>query len=337
MVEARATPLKAELHCHLEGTVSPALAQRLAAAHRLDLGSIIDAQGRYRFEDFSEFLVAYDRVCEAIRTPQDYYEILYDYYRTCAGEGLIYGEMFISAYHPACHGISYPTFLDALSLALDDVERDHGVTARLVLTAVRHLGVEQAEETARLAAAHPHPKVVGFGLAGEENFLAPRDFARAFAIAQDAGLRLTAHAGELAGPDSIRGALRDLKVERIGHGVRAIEDEEVMAEIKECGATLEICPSSNIVLGLYPSIEAHPVARLTAFGIKTSLGSDDPPFVAATIGKEYGLVQAAFALGEADMTAYTTRALDAAFCTEEERAALKARLRAGALGSGALD
>lgn len=319
---------KVELHCHLEGTVSPELARELGAGHGLDLSPIIGANGAYDFKDFAEFLVVYDRVSETIRTPEDYYRVFYDYYRGAAAEGLIYGEMFISSDHPARVGISYPTYLDALARAIDDVERDFGVVTRLVLTAVRHWGVDGAEATARLAQMHPHPKVVGFGLAGDETYLSAKDFARAYAMAADAGLKLTAHAGELAGPESVMGALRDLKVQRIGHGVRAIEDESVVAALCDSDVTLEVCPSSNVMLRLYPDVVGHPVQDLTARGVKTSLGSDDPPFIISTIGDEYQRVQGAHGLSLRDMAGFTSRGIGAAFCTDRERDVLRGRLSA---------
>ncbi len=315
---------KAELHCHLEGTVSPSLALRLAARHGLDLSPIISPEGAYTFKSFAEFLVAYDSVSDAIRTPEDYYQVLYDYYRGAAQEGLIYGEMFFAPEHAERLGMSYASFVEALSIALDDVERDFGVVARLILTVVLHLGAENAEATARLAQTHPHPKVAGFGMAGDECFLEPAAFARAYKMAGDAGLSLTAHAGELAGPESVRRALSELNVVRIGHGVRAIEDASLMLELRDRGTTLEVCPSSNVALELYPSLTSHPIAQLTAFGVKTTLGSDDPPFVLTTIGEEYAKVQAAHQLSSAEMAGFTERAIAAAFCGPDEKARLMA-------------
>ncbi|MEM6466781.1 MAG: adenosine deaminase, partial [Pseudomonadota bacterium] len=219
---------KAELHCHIEGTVAPVVAQRLAQRHGLDLSHVIDEQGRYIWSDFKEFLGAYDAMTAAIQTPEDYYDLTVAYYEAAAEQGLRYGEMFISADHPKRHGISYPTFLDAVTAGLKDVAASHGVHARLILTAVRHYGVEHSLETARLAQKHPHPFVVGFGIAGDEAHLPHSAFTQAFEIAADAGLRLTGHAGEHMGPEGMWSALKALKLERFGHGVRAHEDPDLV-------------------------------------------------------------------------------------------------------------
>jgi adenosine deaminase len=316
----------AELHCHLEGTVEPWLALRLAARHGLDLSSIVDANGHYIWRDFAEFLRAYDGMSEAIRTPDDYYDITYEYYRAGGEGGLIYSEVFLSPAHGMQHGMSYPTLVDAVSSAMAAAERDFGVVARIIVTCVRHFGVERAEETARLAARSPHPFVVGFGMAGDENFLKPRDFVRAFEIARSGGLKTTAHAGELAGPESVRNAVSDLKVLRIGHGVRAGEDPSLLRELADRQVPLEMCPSSNVALGLFPSIAGHPIKRLADAGLAVTISTDDPPFMHTSIQSEYQRVADAHQLDSAAMLDFTARSVSAAFCDDATKQSLTARI-----------
>jgi len=175
--------------------------------------------------------------------------------------------------------------------------------------------VEQAVRVARHAAERPHPYVVGFSMAGDEQNFPPGDYAEAFEIAAAAGLGCTVHAGEWAGPESVRAAL-ELPVTRIAHGVRAIEDPALVEELALRGTVLECCPTSNVVLGVFPSYEEHPLGRLVEAGVRVTLGSDDPPYFGASIGGEYALAVERLGLDEAALLEITRTALEAAFCEE---------------------
>jgi adenosine deaminase len=321
----RKLPL-AELHCHLEGSVGSVLARRLAAKHDLDMSDVIAPDGSYLWRDFAGFIVAYDRISETVATQEDYFDIARDYYVRAAGEGLIYGESFISPIHAERKGISYEALIDAVDAGMEAAERETGVVARVIVTCVRHLGAEMAERIARLTRRFPHRRIVGFGIGGDENFGAPKDYARAFAIARDAGLKLTAHAGELAGPESVRRAIRDLGIERVGHGVRAGENPDVLAELKERGIAMELCPSSNLALGLFPDMAAHPVGRYTREGLAVTISTDDPPYFSASIGSEYAKVAEAHGMDANDMLGFTRRAVEAAFCEDEVKRSLRQRV-----------
>jgi adenosine deaminase len=199
------------------------------------------------------------------------------------------------------------------------------------MTCVRNYGVEQAEAVARRTAAVPHPYVVGFGIAGDEAGFPPAPFATAFAIARDAGLGCTAHAGEWGGPESIRGALALPGVTRIGHGVRAIEDPALVAELAERGTVLEVCPTSNVVLGVFPDLATHPLRVLHDAGVRVTLNSDDPPYWGASVGGEYELAEQAFGFTPAELEAVTTTAIEASFAENALKTALLGRLGRGAL------
>jgi len=317
----------AELHCHLEGSIAPALARRLAAKHGVDISAVHAGDDTYLWEGFAGFILAYDRISEVVATPDDYFDITRDYYVRAAGEGLIYGEAFVSPTHAARKGISYEALIEAVDAGMAAAERETGVIARIIVTCVRHLGAELAERVATLTARHPHRRVTGFGIGGDENFGAPKDFARAFAVAAGAGLKLTAHAGELAGAPSVRAAVRELGVSRVGHGVRAGEDREILAELKDKGIAMELCPSSNLALGLYPDMAAHPVARYAREGLLATISTDDPPYFCASIAGEYAKVAAAHGFGDADMLGFTRRAVDAAFCEDAVKRDLRASIK----------
>lgn len=318
----------AELHCHIEGTIAPDMARRLAARHKVDISGIFRPDGNYKWTTFPEFLKVYDIVSSVVCSVEDYYDITVDYLTRAAGEGLIYSEMFISSEHPEDVGLSYEDFTAGVTSALDDVEASTGLVGRFILTAIRHRGHERAERSAGLAAKHPHDKIVGFGLAGDESKFEPKDFAHAYDIASAAGLRRTVHAGEVEGAASVRAALDALKPERIGHGVRLLEDPELVSRVRDEDITLEVSPGSNIAIGLFENYGAHPVKALVDQGLKVTLSTDDPPFFFTTIGKEYREVEAAHGFSKSGMMDFTLNSIDAAFCDEATKARLRSKAEA---------
>lgn len=319
---------KAELHCHLEGTVAPDVAQKLAARHGMDISSIIAPNGAYNWQTFNDFLKVYDVMAEVIRTPEDYYDILKIYYERAAAKGLIYGEMFISSDHPAKVGISYDTFMDTLNAAADDILSEHGIEVRFVMHVVRHYGTDMANAVANLAETSPKKRVTGIGIAGDEAHLSHKDFTHAFDIARGAGLRATAHAGEHLGHESVDDVVKHLKAERVGHGVRAIESADTMAMLRDTGTVLEVCPSSNVRLHVYPTIEDHPLAKLRDAGVAVTLNSDDPPFFFTDIGQEYDLAAAHHGYNAKSLLDVTRQAISAGFCEDAVKTAALAKVDA---------
>jgi adenosine deaminase len=318
---------KAELHVHLEGTAPPELVRRIAVRNGLDLPEqLLGTDGRFRYTDFLDFLRTYDLAASVIRTVEDYRDITYEYLCACAAGGAIYVELTASPDHAALVGLTDEAHLAAIAQGIDDARRDTGIEGRILISAVRNFGVEQALRVARHAAEHPHPYVVGFSMAGDEAGFPAHDFAEVFAIAADAGLGCTIHAGEWAGPDSVRAAL-ELPITRIAHGVRSIEDPELVSELAARGMVLDTCPTSNVVLGVFPSYEQHPLPALRAAGVKVTLGSDDPPYFGATIEGEYDVCAERMGFGSEDLREVTLTAIDAAFCDEALREQLRGRVR----------
>ena len=317
---------KAELHVHLEGTAPPDLVRRIAARNGLSLPeALLGNDGRFRYTDFLDFLRTYDMAASVIRTAEDYRDITHDYLCSCASGGAIYVELTASPDHAALVGLSDEDHLDGIARGIDDARRDTGIEGRILISAVRNFGVEQALRVARHAAEHPHPYVVGFSMAGDEAGFPAHDFVEVFQIAAGAGLGCTIHAGEWAGADSVRAAL-ELPVTRIAHGVRAIEDPSLVSELAARGTVLECCPTSNVVLGVYPSYESHPLPRLRDAGVRITLGSDDPPYFGATIEGEYDVCSARMGFGEDVLREITRTAIDAAFCDESLRETLHSRV-----------
>ena len=318
---------KAELHVHLEGTATPELVARIAQRNGVALpAGMLAEDGRFHYTNFLHFLETYDLAASVIRTAEDYRDITYEYLSAVAAQGGIYVEFHASPDHALNVGLTDEEHFGGIAAGIDDARRDHGIEGRILVSGVRNLGVERVTAAARIAAQRPHPYVVGFGLAGDES-VPPGNFTDAFQIAADAGLGCTVHAGEWQGPDSIREAMK-LPVTRLDHGVRAAEDPLLVREIAERGLTLNTCPTSNVVLGVYRSFSDHPLPHLRAAGVRVTLGSDDPPYFGATLGGEYEVCGAKFGLDEQALREVTVAALEAAFCDEPLRATLLERARA---------
>ena len=313
---------KAELHVHLEGTAPPELIRRLAERNGLPLpDGAFDGAGGFRYDDFLDFLRTYDLAASVIRTGEDYRDIVYEYLASCAREGAVYVELTASPDHAALVGLSDEEHLDGIARGIDDARAEHGIEGRILISCVRNFGVERALRVARHAAERPHPYVVGFSMAGDEQNFPAGDYAEAFEIAAAAGLGCTVHAGEWAGPESVRAAL-ELPITRIAHGVRSIEDPALVEELAEREIVLEVCPTSNVVLGVFPTYEEHPLPQLIEAGVRVTLGSDDPPYFGASIGGEYAIAGERMGLGDTLLREVTRTAVNAAFCEETLKPAL---------------
>jgi len=317
---------KAELHVHLEGTAPPGLVRRIAARNGLEVPEgVFASPDRFAWRDFLDFLNTYNMVASVIRTGQDYRDVAYEYLAACAREGTIYVELTASVDHARLAGLGDAEHWEGIAAGIDDARRDHQIEARILSVAVRNFGVERAIEIAEHTAGRPHPYVVGFSLAGDEAGYPPEPYAEAYRIAAGAGLGCTVHAGEWAGAESVRGAL-ELPVTRISHGVRAVEDPALVDELARRRVTLEVCPTSNVVLGVFPSFEEHPFPVLREAGVPLTLGSDDPPYFGASVGGEYAIAREHFGLGDDELVGLTRTAIEASFAEPALRDHLMTRL-----------
>ena len=316
---------KAELHVHLEGTAPPSLVRRLAARNGLTIPQGVFAdEDTYRWRNFLDFLGTYDLAASVIRTPEDYRDVTYEYLASCAAEGAIYVELIASPDHAGAVGLTDAEHFGGIAAGIDDARRDHGIESRILATAIRNHGVETAEALARRLAEDRHPYVVGFQLAGDEAGYPPEPFARAFEIAAGSGLGCSAHAGEHAGAESVRGALT-LPVTRLAHGVRAIEDPALVAEIAERGIVLEACPTSNVATGVFSTYEDHPFGALREAGVRITLNSDDPPYFGCSIGSEYAVAHERLGVDEGELIEITRTAVEGAFAEDAVKRDLLAR------------
>ncbi len=318
----------AELHCHIEGAAPTDLVRELAHRNDQDITGLINGEDGYIWSDFDSFLSAYDRVASVFTRAEDYSNLAYAYASGLAAQGAIYSETFSSTDHAEQAGVEPMAYLDALADGIKRAEADHGIVSRMIPTGVRHFGTQAINRAADIAieAAKTNPLITGFGIAGSEVAGSLLDAKDAFARCADVGLGLTAHAGEWTGPPTIRDAI-SLGVTRIGHGVRAAEDEALMAEIAAKGITLEVCPVSNVVLNAVDGLDAHPAKQLHNAGIKLTANSDDPPHFHTTLAKDVETMVHLLGGDETAMRAMLTRnALNAAFVDEPTRQKLLGKL-----------
>ncbi|MFN4100734.1 MAG: adenosine deaminase [Pararhodobacter sp.] len=312
---------KVELHLHLEGAAPPAFIRGLAKEKNLDISRIFTPDGGYDYRDFWHFLDVYEAACTTLQSPEDFHRLTLAVLEDRAQDGVIYAETFLSP--DFCGGgdvSAWREYLQAIDEAAQQAEKTMGITLKGIATCIRHFGPEKSRATALCAAETRSDFLTGFGLAGDEKRFDPKDFAWAFDCAREAGLRLTAHAGEWGGAQSVTDALDHLQVERIGHGVQAIDDLALVDRLAEQRIVLEVCPGSNVFLGVYPSLKAHPVDRLREREVLVTLSTDDPPFFRTTLTKEYEDLARTFGWTEEDFRAINADAARAAFCDEATRA-----------------
>ena len=301
---------KVELHLHLEGAADPAFVRGLAAEKSIDISGIFNDNGTYKYDGFSEFLAVYEAATLALKSPEDFKRLTQSVLENLAEHNVVYAETFVSP--DFCGNRDLGAWSEYLA-AMQEAHVD-GVTLKGIVTCIRHFGPDKARETAHCAAETAGDWVVGFGMAGAEDVGTPNDFSYAFDMARDAGLRLTSHAGEWGGAQSIWDTLEDLKVERVGHGVQAINDPKLVDYLAETGIILEVNPGSNVALGVYPSLAEHPISKLRDAGVKVTVSTDDPPFFHTTMTSEFEQLERVFGWGVDDFKQLNQTALEAAFC-----------------------
>ena len=318
-------PLKAELHCHIEGAAAPELVIRQAQKYGKDVSPYIQ-NGSFVWHDFTSFLAAYDFSSDLFRTEEDYARLADHYLTSLARDGAIYSEIFTSPDHAGKAGLSPKAYTDALGEGMARATAKTGIEGRMIVTGVRNAGVESIERAARFAARCGHPLVTGFGVAGDERMGDLEDYVRAFEIAREAGLGITVHAGELMGWKSVEAALDHIRPSRIGHGVRAIENPDLVRRIADEGVVLECCPCSNIALKVFGGFADHPFPALRAAGCKVTLNSDDPPYFRTSLKREYDIAAEHFSMDDKALAAVTRTAIEAAFVDRKTRTKLLSRL-----------
>jgi adenosine deaminase len=309
---------KGHLHIHLEGAMRPATLRELAATYDVEVPV---TRG---FGSFSAFAGMYVAACDVLRTPADLRRLVFEVVEDSARDGAVWVE---PATYLAHHRPRIGPEAEVAEIVLEaaaDAAAHHGVGVGFMFAADRTVDPQNAVEQARVAAAHRDHGVVSFGLANDEVGYPPEPFADAFRIARDAGLLSTPHAGELEGPEWVRGALDALGAHRIEHGVRAVEDPELVARLADSEICLDVCPTSNVMLSIVPSIAEHPLPALLGAGVRCSLNADDPLLFGPNLLAEYELVRTELGFDDTTMAHIARCSIDAAGAPETLKAAARA-------------
>jgi adenosine deaminase/aminodeoxyfutalosine deaminase len=309
---------KAELHLHLEGSVQPETLVELSRRNDASPLSPEQVNEQYRYSDFHGFLMAFKSVTERLRTPEDFELITYKLMESLHAQNVLHAEVYVSVGVIQWRKQNFDAIFEGLERARTRGNRDFGVSLLWIFDAVRHFGVEAAAPVFDKAIELKDRNVVGVGIGGDERRAAPELFKELYARAKDHGLRLTAHAGESAGPESIWGAL-NIGAERIGHGLNAYADSELMHMLSERQVPIEICMSSNIRTGCLEDLKRHPVRRYFEEGLMITINSDDPAMFSTSLEREYQLCQDVFELTDEHIRELARNSFEASFLPAEEK------------------
>jgi adenosine deaminase len=331
----RAAP-KAELHVHLEGSIQPATLLTLAQRNGVELPvqTIEEMQKWFSYRDFNHFIEIYMTITRCLRTVEDYELIAYEFGANMARQKIRYAEVtFSPSTHRFALNIPHDTYFAGLTRGRERARAEFGVEIRWVFDIVRNVEDEArnrrlADYTTAVAIESMADGVVALGLGGAEVGYPPERFKRWFDQARAAGLHSAPHAGETVGPESVWGAIRELGAERLGHGVRSIEDPELVKHIAEQRIPLEVCPTSNICLGVYPSLAQHPLPALYAAGVPVTINSDDPPLFNTTLTHEVELLDNAFHFDLDTINDLLLNGVRYSFLPAEQKQVLEATFRA---------
>ncbi|MEU8236597.1 adenosine deaminase [Actinoplanes sp. NPDC048967] len=320
---------KAELHVHHVGSASPRIVAELAARHEgdtpvpADPGALADY---FAFRDFGHFIEIYLSVVDLIRDDQDVRTLTYEVARELARQQVRYAELTVTPYSHVRRGIPAPAFCAAIEDARAGAAADFGVDLRWCFDIPGEAGLAAAEETLRIALDEQPAGLISFGLGGPEVGVPRPQFKPYFDKARAAGLHSVPHAGETTGPETIWDALRDLGAERIGHGIAAARDPQLMAYLAEHEIPLEVCPTSNVRTRAVPAIDEHPLPALVAAGVPVTINSDDPPMFGTTLEEEYAVAARLLGLDAAGVAGLARAAVQASFLAPAGKSALLAEI-----------
>lgn len=308
---------KADLHLHLEGSIDPATLLELRKRHGKE-GTLAEMEQLYRYRDFPGFLQAFKTVTEDLQAAEDYELITYQLMKKLKAENVLHAEVYVSVGICLHRQQDFAALFEGLDRGRDRGERDFGISLLWIFDAVRQFGAEAARPVFELAASYRDRHVVGIGIGGDEQKAPPELFREVYAYAAESGLRLTTHAGEYAGAESVWGAL-NLRAERIGHGLTAAQDPELVEELATRQIPLEICLTSNLRTGCCASLAEHPVRNYFDQGVMITLNTDDPAMFGTSLAREYQLAQQTFAFTDEHLRELARNSFEASFLPAERK------------------
>jgi adenosine deaminase/aminodeoxyfutalosine deaminase len=308
---------KAELHLHLEGAVEPATLLELRRQHG-EQPTLAETESLYRYTDFGSFLMAFKEVSAHLRGPDDYELVTYRLMQQLKEENVLHAEVYVAVGVCLYRKQDFSAIFEGLERGRSRGARDFGVSLLWIFDATRHFGVEEAQKVFELAARYKNRHVAGVGIGGDEVKAPPELFRSVYAYAQDHGLHLTAHAGETASPESIWGAL-NLHAERIGHGLTAAQDPDLVEELAYRQIPVEICITSNLRTGVCKSAADHPVKNYFDQGLMITLNTDDPALFGTSLAREYQFAQDSFGFTEEHLRELARNSFEASFLPAEKK------------------
>jgi adenosine deaminase len=310
---------KAELHLHIEGSLEPEMMFALARRNRIDIpfDSVEAVRAAYNFSRLQDFLDIYYAGADVLRNEEDFRDLAAAYFARAAADNVRHAEIFFDPQTHTARGIPFATVVDGLLAGMAEAEAQHGVTAKLILCFLRHLDEEAAFAT--LAAAEPWlDRIAGVGLDSSELGHPPSKFASVFARAGEMGLKRVAHAGEEGPPAYVHEALDLLEIDRLDHGNRSLEDAALVARLAAEGMTLTVCPLSNLKLCVVDRVDAHPIARMLALGLRATINSDDPAYFGGYVNDNFRAVAAAGLVDRAQMATLARNSFTGSFLRPDE-------------------
>lgn len=333
MIELSHLP-KAELHVHIEGTFEPeqifAFAQRNGV--KLKYSDVEALRRAYRFTDLQSFLNLYYEAMSVLKTERDFEELALAYLKRARAQNVKHAEIFFDPQAHLQRGVPFEVLIDGLWSALSRSERDFGISTKLIMCFLRDLPQRSAMETLDLALPYQE-RIVGVGLDSAEAGNPPPKFQLVFERARAYGFLAVAHAGEEGPPSYVRQALDDLKVVRIDHGVRAMEDPDLVERLRRTRVPLTVCPLSNVRLGVVPALHEHPLKKMLEAGLLATVNSDDPAYFGGYVGENYSETAAALRLSDAEVVQLAKNSFEASFIDDATKAAYAAEIDAVATGA----
>jgi adenosine deaminase len=325
-VNANALP-KAELHLHIEGTFEPELIFALAERNRIRLpyASIDELRRAYEFTNLQSFLDLYYAAMAVLRTEADFAELAHAYFARAREQGVVHAELFFDPQAHTARGVPFETVIDGLWSAVRESEARYGITSKLIMCFLRDQSADSAMATLEQALPYGE-RIVAVGLDSAEVGNPPSKFARVFERALAEGWKTVAHAGEEGPPAYVWEALDLLRVSRIDHGVRSLEDPRLVARLRDERIPLTVCPLSNVKLRVVDTLRDHPLARMLDAGLVATVNSDDPAYFGGYVGDNFREVANALALSDNALLTLARNSFEAAFVDEKTREAYLARL-----------
>ncbi len=320
---------KAELHLHIEGSLEPELMFALARRNKVEIpfATVEEVRDAYHFSNLQDFLDIYYQGMSVLLEEQDFYDLTFAYLSKMYEQNVIHVEIFFDPQGHTSRGVPFATVINGISRALDEGLKKYGITSKLILCFLRHLSEESAFETLEQALPY-REKIIAVGLDSSEMGFPPANFARVFEKAKAEGFLAVAHAGEEGPPEYVYEALDLLKIDRLDHGNRALENDTLVKRLAESQIALTVCPLSNYKLAGVKDMRLHPIKRMLDLGLKATVNSDDPSYFGGYVNENYEVIAESLDLTRAEILTLARNGFEASFCSADEKQAMIARLEA---------